>query len=75
MSERDPRIEAWIEEETGEQLERCQQIKRAMEELEPQRQKWIEDFFRRITTHGWFVDAGIRQQVPTDRLPRVPRGC
>jgi len=72
--ERSKEEEAWLQEEIDEQEERFLKIEKAMEELEPQRAKWYQDFFDRITTIGFNVDGDDKVKIALDQIPAQPEG-
>lgn len=67
--ERDSEAEAWIEEETREQEERFDVIVKQMDDLKPQRAKWYQQFFDRIQTIGYNMDADDKMQIAPQDLP------
>jgi hypothetical protein len=66
--------QAWIDREVGEQERRYAKIVRQMEALEPQRRKWIGEFYRRIQTRGYCVHADIRRKIRAEEIPPLPEG-
>ena len=64
----------WIEEETAEQEERYARIARQMDDLAPQREKWYQQFFDRITTIGFNVDGDDKVVIQPGQLPVKPEG-
>lgn len=72
--ERDPGVDAWIEEETLEQEERYTGIEKAMDDMKPERAKWYQQFFDRIQNVGYNVDADDKMQIPAAELPVQPEG-
>ncbi|MEP5763714.1 MAG: hypothetical protein ABJ308_03940 [Halieaceae bacterium] len=67
--DREPETEAWIEEETREQEERFEKIAQQMDDLKPQRLKWYQQFFDRIRTIGYNMDADDKVQIASADLP------
>lgn len=70
-----PAVRAWIDEEARLQLARYRRIAREMAALAPQRERWVKEFFERITgPRGFSVHAGVRRTIPVEELPpRPPR--
>lgn len=67
-------VQAWIDEEVKQQLRYYRQISREMEALAPQRERWVAEFFERITgPRGFSVHAGARRTIPREELPERPR--
>ena len=67
--------EAYIEaEETAEQEERYTIIAKQMDDLEPQREKWYQEFFDRITTWGFNFDNDTKVKIKPEELPVKPKG-
>jgi hypothetical protein len=67
--ERDPEVDAWIDEETVEQEQRFEKIAQQMDELKPERLKWYQSFFDRIRTIGYNVDADDKMPIASEDLP------
>lgn len=67
-------VEAWLEEEIAEQEARFEEIDQLMKDIEPQRAKWYEEFFDRITTTGFNVDGDLKEVISKDKLPVKPEG-
>ena len=72
--ERSPEVADWIEEERVEQEERFATIVKAMEELDPKREKWYQEFFDRITTLGFNQDGDLKVKIEPRDLPVKPAG-
>ena len=72
--DRSPEVMAWIEEERVEQEERFRTIVKQMEELEPKREKWYQEFFDRITTIGFNQDGDLKVKIAPENLPVKPAG-
>lgn len=66
--------EAWVKEEVEEQEQRFTQIEKAMEDMEPLREKWYAEFYDRISTIGFNVDGDEKMVIPRDQLPVQPEG-
>jgi hypothetical protein len=67
--ERDPEVDAWIEEETQEQEERFEKIARQMDDLKPKREKWYQQFFDRIQNIGYNADADDKVKIAAEDIP------
>ena len=67
-------VEAWLEEEIAEQEARFSEIEQSMKDIAPQRAKWYEEFFDRITTTGFSVDGDLKEVISKDKLPVKPKG-
>lgn len=72
--ERDADVEAWVNEETREQEQRYSTIEQQMADLKPERAKWYQQFFDRIQTVGYNVDADDKAPIPAADLPVQPPG-
>lgn len=72
--ERDPGVDAWVEEETQEQEQRYSTLEKKMDDLKPQREKWYQQFFDRIQEVGYNVDADDKMQIAPEDLPVQPEG-
>jgi hypothetical protein len=67
-------VRAWIEAEGGKQIRRYRRIFRQQEELAPMRDRWVKEFFARITgPRGFSVHAGTRRTIPKGEIPKRPR--
>lgn len=68
-----PEIEAWIAEEDDAQMGHYRRIYREVAELAPHRDRWVEEFFERISgPRGFSVHAGTRRTIPEDQIPQRP---
>lgn len=72
--DRSPEVTAWIEEERAEQEDRFATIVKQMEELGPEREKWYQEFFDRITTLGFNQDGDLKVKIAPRDLPVKPAG-
>ncbi len=72
--ERSDQEQAWVDEETAEQEARFAKIEQAMEDLKPQRAKWYQEFFDRISTIGFNVDGDQKRRIAPEELPVQPEG-
>ena len=69
-----PEVAAWIETESAEQLGHYRNIARQQGRLAPQRKRWFQEFFERITgPRGFSVHAGTRRTIPKREIPARPR--
>lgn len=68
-----PRVQAWIDAETRDQLARYRRIAAEMAALAPLRERWLREFFERITgPRGFSIHAGSRRTIRPDELPERP---
>ncbi len=66
---RDADIQSWIDQEVAEQKIRYEQIAHAMNvELAEQREKWIAEFYERITTTGFNWHADNKKIIKKEEL-------
>ncbi len=72
--DRSPEVTAWIEEEKVEQEERFATIVKQMDELGPEREKWYQEFFDRITTIGFNQDGDLKVKIAPSDLPVKAEG-
>ncbi len=72
--ERSDQEQAWVDEEIAEQEARFAEIEQAMEDLKPQRAKWYQEFFDRISTIGFNVDGDQKRRIAPEELPVQPEG-
>ena len=70
--EKSAEAEQWIRDESAEQEKRYDEIVREMDELGPERDVWVENFFERIQTRGFNVHFDNRRAIPADELPTRP---
>ncbi len=66
--------DAWLREEAEEQEERFCKLEAAMEELKPDRSRWYQEFFDRISTIGFNVDGDDKVVIDRDQIPVQPEG-
>ena len=66
-------VMSWIGNELKQQQKRFKKILKNMEDLSPKRDKWIAEFFDRITTRGTNIDGDIRRVVAPEELPKKPK--
>ncbi len=68
-----PEVQAWIEEEDRAQMGHYRRIYREIAELAPLRDRWVDEFFERISgPRGYSVHAGNRRTIPEDQIPARP---
>ncbi|MGK0498915.1 MAG: hypothetical protein ACJAYG_000546 [Oceanicoccus sp.] len=72
--DRTPEAEEWIKEEIVEQETRYQKIYDAMSALKPSREQWYAEFFHRIKTRGFNMDADQKMPIPEADIPVKPEG-
>ncbi len=72
--DRSPEVTTWIEEERVEQEERFATIVKEMEALGPEREKWYQEFFDRITAIGFNQDGDLKVKIAPEDLPVRPEG-
>lgn len=65
-------VQAWIEARLAEQEDRYRMIVREMDELEPTRRKWYQDFLKIVQTKGFNYDGENRRRIPKDEVPKKP---
>lgn len=70
---REPEVQAWLDEEVREQRERYEKIARAMNvELAEQREKWIQAFYERIQTTGFYWHADNKRIIKPEEIFQKP---
>ncbi len=68
-----PEVTAWIAEEDRAQMGHYRRIGAEIAALTPLRDRWVEEFFERITgPRGYSVHAGTRRTIPKDEIPARP---
>jgi hypothetical protein len=73
--ERTLKEQEWFDEEIADQELRFEKIEQQMNDQAPQREKWYQEFFDRITTRGFNVDGDERVVIAKEDLPVKPEGC
>jgi hypothetical protein len=68
-----PEVAAWIVRELVEQERRYRAIVRAMDALERRRRRWIQEFYRRIQTSGFYLHADVKRRIPAEEIPPLPK--
>ncbi len=68
------KVKRWIESQSAQQARHYRRISREMDRLEPDRRRWVKEFFARITgPRGFSVHAGTRRTIPKQDIPKRPR--
>ena len=71
---RTKKTEAWVRQETKEQITRYKKIEKTMNvELAPQRDLWFVEFEQRIQTRGFYVHADIRRKIKPEEIYKKPK--
>ena len=66
----------WLERNVAEQETRRATIEAEMDELAPQRDRWIAEFFDRIQRWGFNFNGDQRRKISKEELPTKPeRPC
>lgn len=66
-------VGAWIARELREQEQRYRRIVREMDALESRRRRWIQEFYRRIQTSGFYLHADIKRRIAPEEIPPLPK--
>ncbi len=70
---RSEEVQVWIDQEVVEQNERYAKIAQAMNiELAEQREVWIQEFYKRITTTGFYWHADNKRIIKKEELFQKP---
>ena len=69
-----PEAEAWLKEEIAEQEARYLRVAGQMADLAPMREKWYQEFFDRLTSHGFNEDGDQKSIIKESDLPVKPKG-
>ena len=70
---RSEEVEKWLLEEFGEQTERYEKIAKEMNiDLAQQREVWIQEFYERITTTGFYWHADNKKIIKKEELFSKP---
>ena len=70
---RSEEVEKWLQEEFGEQTERYEKIAKEMNiDLAQQREVWIQAFYERITTTGFYWHADNKKIIKKEELFQKP---
>lgn len=72
---REPEVEVWLAEEVAEQRERHEKIAYEMNvAIADQREKWIQEFYQRIQTTGFYWHADNKRIIkPKEIFPKPDR--
>ena len=62
----------WLEQNVAEQETRRSTIESEMDELAPQRNHWIAEFFDRIQRRGFNFNGDQRRKISKEELPTKP---
>ena len=62
----------WLERNVAEQEARRATIESEMDELAPQRDRWIDEFFDRIQRWGFNFNGDQRRKISREELPAKP---
>ncbi len=68
----DRNSQEWLERNVAEQEARRVTIETEMDELAPQRDHWIDEFFDRIQRWGFNFNGDQRRKIPKEELPAKP---
>lgn len=66
-------VAAWIARELREQEQRYRRIAREMDALDSRRRRWIQEFYRRIQTSGFYLHADIKRRIGPEEIPPLPK--
>jgi transketolase len=70
---RSEEVEKWLQEEFGEQKERYEKIAKEMNiDLAAKREVWIQEFYERITTTGFYWHADNKRIIKKEELFQKP---
>ena len=64
----------WVKENVAEQKARYAAIVREMDELGPQREKWVAQFLQIIQTKGFNVNGDMRRVIKPGEIAKKPKG-
>ena len=64
--------EEWVREEIAEQEQRFATIDKQMNDLAPERAKWYEEFFDRLSRRGFNADGDQKVKIKREDLPVKP---
>ncbi len=68
----DRNSQEWLERNVAEQEARRVTIETEMDELAPQRDHWIDEFFDRIQRWGFNFNGDQRRKIAEEELPTKP---
>jgi hypothetical protein len=66
-------VESWLRKEVAEQKRRYRKIVQEQDALTPKRDRWIDDFLRRIQTRGTHVHFDQLRKVRPEEIPVKPK--
>ena len=72
--ERSKEEQDWVEEELAEQGQRFEKIEQNMRDLAPERARWYEEFFDRLSIRGFNADGDQKVKIKREDLPVKPEG-
>jgi hypothetical protein len=72
-NKRSREAQAWLNREIKEQKVRYRKIVKEMDDLAPQRDKWVADFLHRIQTRGFHVHYDQLRKIRPEEIPVKPR--
>ena len=62
----------WLEQNVAEQETRRATIESEMDELAPERNRWVDEFFDRIQRWGFNFNGDQRRKISKEELPTKP---
>ena len=65
-------VKIWMKKELKLQQARFKKILKHMEDISPQRDKWIATFLETIQDRGTNIDGDIRRVVTPEEIPKKP---
>lgn len=71
--ERTKAAAAWLREEIAAQAKRYRSIKAEQEALSPQRDRWVDDFLKRIQTRGYHMHFDQMRKIAASEIPVRPK--
>ena len=66
-------VKIWMKKELKLQQARFKKILKHMEDIAPQRDKWIATFLETIQVRGTNIDGDVRRIVAPEEIPKKPR--
>jgi hypothetical protein len=66
--------DGWVKENVAEQKARYAAIVQEMDELGPQREKWVEQFLQIIQTRGFNMNGDMRRVIKPGEIAKKPKG-
>jgi len=69
-----PKVKKWVQSESRSQMRHYRRIYSEVESLAPERNRWVKEFFARISgPRGFSVHAGTRRTLKKSEIPTKPR--